>query len=250
MTRVVCPRCGFVQDNGVECGRCGIIFDRYREWKRAVREPFPGMGSGRRVWRAMRWLGAVIALAAVVLVLWDSSPPESSTNLEAIKSAQVKIIEHQRKIDVRQPHSLVLDQSEVNGWLATHLVFSHEGSNPPGSEVAAAAAEFGQEMKQVRSNVRDVKVELLDDGLRAHVLFDLYGMGLTLVLQGRLAADEGYLHFDPVSGRMGMLPLPQATLRSAVRRLFESPQNREKFRLPPEIRDIGVRQGKLVVTTR
>lgn len=250
MTRVVCPRCGFVQDSGVECGRCGIIFDRYKEWKRAVREPFPGGGSGRRVWGVARWVGGAIAVAAVVLVLWDSSPPESSANPEAIKSAQVKIIEHQRRIDARQPHSLVLDQPEVNGWLATHLVFSHETSSPPGSEVAAAAAEFGQEMKQVRSNVRDVKVELLEDGLRAHVLFDLYGMGLTLVLQGRLAAEDGYLRFEPLSGRIGMLPLPQATLRGAVRRLFESPQNREKFRLPPEIRDIGVHQGKLVVATR
>ena len=250
MTRVVCPRCGFVQDNRVECGRCGIIFDRYREWKRAVREPSPGAGSRATAWKAARWLGGMIAVTAVVLVLWDSSPPETSINPEAIKSAQVKIIEHQRKIDARKPHSLVLDQPEVNGWLATHLVFSHEASDPPGSEVAAAAADFDQEMKQVRSNVRDVKLELLDDSLRAHVLFDLYGMGLTLVLHGRLVADGGYLRFEPLDGRLGMLPLPQATLRSAVRRLFESPQNREKFHLAPEIRDIGVRQGKLVVTTR
>jgi hypothetical protein len=250
MTRVVCPRCGFVQDNKVECGRCGIIFERYREWTRAAHEPSRGAGSGRGIWKAARWIGAAMAVVAVILVLWDSSPPESATNPEAIKSAQVKIIEHQRKIDARKPHALVLDQAEVNGWLATHLVFSHEESNPPGSEVAAAASEFDREMTQVRSNVRDVKVELLDDSLRARVLFNLYGMGLTLVLQGRLGADGGYLRFEPESGRMGMLPLPQATLRSAVRRLVESPQNREKFRLPPEIRDIGVRQGKLVVSTR
>jgi hypothetical protein len=36
----------------------------------------------------------------------------------------------------------------------------------------------------------------------------------------------------------------------AVRRLFDSPENKEKFRLPPHIRDLRVENGEIVVSYR
>jgi hypothetical protein len=101
----------------------------------------------------------------------------------------------------------------------------------------------------MQSNVKDVKIELLDDQLRAHVVFDFHGLDLTLMLQGNLFARNGYLRFEPTRGKLGRLPLPEASLKSAMTRLFDSPENREKFRLPPEIRDVGVRQGKLFLSS-
>jgi len=61
---------------------------------------------------------------------------------------------------------------------------------------------------------------------------------------------NGYLHFEPTSGNLGSLPLPQSTLESAVTRLSDAPENHEKLRVPLEIRDIRIENGELVVGYR
>jgi len=39
---------------------------------------------------------------------------------------------------------------------------------------------------------------------------------MTLQLKAGLGAQNGYLHFEPLSGQIGSLPIPQSTLESAV----------------------------------
>jgi len=102
----------------------------------------------------------------------------------------------------------------------------------------------------MRSNVRDFKIQLVDDHVKAYVLFDVHGKDMTLQLEGRLAAQNGYLNFEPVSGQIGSLPIPQSTLESAVRRLMESPENREKLKLPPQIADLRIENGEVVASYR
>jgi hypothetical protein len=71
---------------------------------------------------------------------------------------------------------------------------------------------------------------------------------MTLQLEGKLGAADGYLQFEPVSGQIGSLPIPQSTLETAVRRMMESPENREKLRLPAEISDLRIENGEIVAS--
>jgi hypothetical protein len=71
---------------------------------------------------------------------------------------------------------------------------------------------------------------------------------MTLQLEGRLDARNGYLRFQPVSGQIGSLPIPQSTLESAVQRLMDSPENREKLKLPTEISDLRIENGEVVAS--
>src|SRR5207245_7363576 len=112
------------------------------------------------------------------------------------------------------------------------------------------AAPTAQDVEQMRSNVRDFKIQLEDNRVKAYVLFDVHGKDMTLQLEGRLGAQNGYLNFEPVSGQIGSLPIPQSTLESAVRRLMESPENREKLRLPSQIADLHIENGEVVATYR
>ncbi|MEE2839840.1 MAG: hypothetical protein VYC91_04845, partial [Acidobacteriota bacterium] len=59
---------------------------------------------------------------------------------------------------------------------------------------------------------------------------------------------DGYLQFEPSGGKLGSLPITRFGLERAVRRLFESPENREKFRLPTEIQDIRMEDSELVIS--
>jgi hypothetical protein len=73
---------------------------------------------------------------------------------------------------------------------------------------------------------------------------------MTLQLEGRLSAQNGYLNFEPLSGQIGSLPIPQSSLESAVQRLMNSPENREKLKLPPEITDLRIQNGEVVAVYR
>ena len=81
-------------------------------------------------------------------------------------------------------------------------------------------------------------------------LFDFHGQDLSLLLEGHLGVENGYLRFEPTGGKLGSLPIPQATLESAVRRLLTSPENREKLGLPAEIGDIRIENGNIVIAYR
>ncbi len=100
----------------------------------------------------------------------------------------------------------------------------------------------------MRSNVRDVKVQLIDDRVKAYVVFDVHGKDMTLQLEGRLAAQNGYLRFEPLGGQIGSMPIPQSALESAVQRLMDSPENRDKLKLPPEISDLRIQNGEVVAS--
>jgi len=138
----------------------------------------------------------------------------------------------------------------------TGLASDAEGNGAPkqattgGAQGAAnGAGPTPQEVEQMRSNVRDFKVQLMDDRVKAYVVFDVHGKDMTLQLEGRLGAQNGYLRFEPVSGQFGSLPIPQSALESAVvQRLMDSPENREKLKLPSEISDLRIQNGEVVAS--
>jgi len=96
--------------------------------------------------------------------------------------------------------------------------------------------------------VKDVKVDMDGDLVKAYVVFDFHGKDLSLELDGHLGSQNGYLKFIPVSGKLGSLPLPQSTLDAAVAKMMASPENREKLKLPADINDIQIQNGQAVVS--
>jgi hypothetical protein len=51
-----------------------------------------------------------------------------------------------------------------------------------------------------------------------------------------------------VSGQIGSLPIPQSTLETAVQKMMDSPENREKLKLPAEISGLKIENGELVAS--
>jgi hypothetical protein len=164
-----------------------------------------------------------------------------------------------------KPQTLELDQSELNAWLNSNLAIKHPGaeaaraapappSDQPGSaeepEARAAAPESVPTAAELKASMRDVKIELRDDSLRVYAAFDFHGKSLSLELEGRLVTRDGYLRLEPTGGRLGSLPLPASVLETAIRQVFDAPENREKFRLPSHIGEMKVEKGNLVVVPR
>ncbi|MGB2671351.1 MAG: hypothetical protein WBE73_15255 [Candidatus Acidiferrum sp.] len=207
------------------------------------------------VFRIVRWTVYACALILLILLLHTSAPPRVATSPQAAARAEQKVQDVQQAAAQGQPGTLRMDETELNSYLASHLALA--GSKPVAAAVSpspdgaadgtpSADQPTVDDVEQMRSNVKDVKVQLIDDHVRAYVVFNVHGKDMTLQLEGKLGAADGFLHFEPVSGQIGALPIPQATLEAAVRKMMESPENREKLRLPSDISDLRIENGEVV----
>lgn len=207
----------------------------------------------KRVFRIVRWTIYASALVTILLLLHKTPPPLVETSPQAAARAEEKFEQAEKAVASCQRATLRMDETELNSYLASHLDLAGTGGSnaPPSAEMPGTPSRANRspaEVEQMRSKVRDVKVQLIEDRVKAYVVFDVHGKDMTLQLEGRLGTQNGYLRFAPVSGQIGSLPIPQSTLESAVQRLMDSPENREKLKLPTEISDLRIENGEFIAS--
>jgi len=217
------------------------------------------------VWafRCLRWSTYLAVLVTLILLLHKKDPPRVQVSAQAAASAEEKVEQVQQSLAQGQKPTLRLDEAELNSYLASHLNLAQSANAPASSPTPATAqpssadpsaplgtsdSSSASDVEQMRSSVKDVKVQMEGDRVKAYVVFDLHGKDMTLELVGRIGAVDGFLKFEPISGQLGALPIPQSTLETAVQRLMDSPENRDKLRLPSDISDMHVENGQLVAT--
>lgn len=225
--------------------------------------PSPEKPVSTWVWafRLLRWSTYFAALITLILLLHKTPPPAVQSSPQAAARAEEKFQKAEESVSQGQKATLRLDESELNSYLASHLDLATRAAAPlpaasapvaPASNDSPVTDDPGDaspaDIEQVRSSVKDVKVQMEGDQVHAYVVFDVHGKDMTLDLAGKLGSQDGYLKFTPVSGQLGSLPIPQSTLESAVQRLMDSPENREKLKLPSDIADMHIENGQLVAT--
>lgn len=204
-----------------------------------------------RVYRVFRLVLLAALLVVLFLILRTDTPPDVPVDENALASLQAKIDQMQQPA-TRQVRELRLNEAELNGWLTSNLAIA-SASPPPEStprarqDMPLPRGETDLTVEEVQSNVRDVKIKIDGDQIHGYVLFELYGKDLSLTLNGGLELRDGYLRLTPTAMKLGSMPIPRATLERAVRQLFDSPGNREQFRVPPPISDIRVENSTLII---
>ncbi len=224
----------------------------------------------KTLYKILSWTSLAGLILTIVLVFWKSPAPNVAFDPSAAARAEKKFEAADEAKAAGQPGQVALDRTELNSYLAQNLQLEPQPGGTanvgaPGQSASGAAtsqpangntlsdpaaAVAGNEqptLEQVQSSVKDVKVDMDGDVVKAYVLFDFHGKDLSLELDGHLSADNGYMKFEPISGKLGSLPLPQSTLDAAVENLMASPENREKLRLPNDISDIKIVDGQAVI---
>jgi hypothetical protein len=236
-----------------------------------------------KLYKILSWSSLAALVLTIVLVLHKSPAPNIPFDAGAAARAEQKFAAADQAKASGQPGQVALDRSELNSYLAQNL--QTEGAGPGASSsgaatgastgstadnsssangvtAAAPAADGGnaandpsaalaagdpRSLEDVQSTVKDVKVDMVGDLVKAYVIFDFHGKDISLELDGHLSAENGFMKFEPVSGKLGSLPLPQSTLNAAVEKMMASPENRDKLRLPADISDIKIVDGKAVI---
>jgi hypothetical protein len=233
-------------------------------------------GPFKIAYRIVRWTALAIMVLALILVAHKSPAPNLPYDANAAASAQQKFTAAGQTQASGQPAQVQLDPNELNSFLQHSVAtegsaqsttnYVMPGAAPDASEDDAARnqaspsaqpsdgsapdlnADTDQTLDQVQSNVKDFKVDMAGDIAKIYVVFDFHGKDMSLELDGHISAENGYLKFDPVAGKLGSMPLPQSTLQAAVDKLMSSPENREKLRLPPDVSGIQIVDGQVVLS--
>jgi len=173
----------------------------------------------------------IFTIGMVLTMLRPSPPLQIHIDPEAADRLAGKMARTAMAIRMGRAHSLTLNEAELNQWMRENLM-------------VASASQEG------RSVLKDVRLNLMDSHVRAYVLVMLYGKDISLRLDGAIETREGFVRLKPTTGRIGSLPLPSPVLDLLVRQLFEAPQNRAMFELPPQIESIGIERSELVIMVR
>ncbi len=229
-----------------------------------VRDPTV-FDKARKYYRVAQWVTLGLILIVVVLIMRKGTPPPVVTDPSAAARAEEKIRDSQVAQSMGEPHKLQLDSTELNSYLNANLATTGNSAAPSPAAPANAqqapspaasgsapvnapqATDAAPTLEEVQSSVRDVKVDMVGDVVKAYVIFNFHGQDLSLELDGHIHAENGYLKFEPTSGSIGSMPLPAATLQSVAERILDSPENRDKMKLPAGVSNIRVVDGQVVV---
>jgi hypothetical protein len=220
------------------------------------------------LYKLLSWSSLAGLVLTIVLVLHKAPAPNIPFDPNAAERAEQKFAAADQAKASGQPGQVALDRSELNSYLAQNLQTqtpapvgtptvsgagvapaapADGGGNAVNDPSAALAAGDPRSIEDVQSSVKDVKVDMVGDLVKAYVIFDFHGKDISLELDGHLSSENGFVKFEPVSGKLGSLPLPQSTLNAAVEKMMASPENRDKLRLPPDISDIKIVDGQAVI---
>jgi hypothetical protein len=223
----------------------------------------------KKLYRILTWASLIGLIVTVMLVLRKSPAPDVPYDAAAAARVEQKFAaaDQARAGGQKGKVEVQLDRTELNSYLAQNLDLGNQptatsttgrpvGANTPQGTAGSAGVDplagiAGPDtptLEQVQSAVKDVKVDMDGDLVKAYVIFDFHGKDLSLELDGHLKSEGGYIRFDPVAGKLGSLPLPKSTLDAAVEKLMNSPENREKMKLPADISDIQIEDGQAKVT--
>ena len=255
---VTCPKCGAEQQGGFECRRCGIIFAKYK-----IPSPPPQatletsdpseIGSPQsnrivRLFRVLPWVSLVLTLGILSAILRQAPALPIQSDPQAADRVAAKMAMLQQSTQTNRAANIALSEAELNQWMRDNLaIASAHHAQQAGLSVPAGSAAT---VEAVQSALKDVRMHLAGNQLHAYALFHIYGKDISLQLDGTLETRDGYVRLTPTAGKLGSLPIPNATLGHVVTQLFESPQNREQFQLPPQIQSVRVENSTLVITSR
>ena len=219
------------------------------------------------LYKLLSWSSLAGLVLTIVLVLHKAPAPNIPFDPNAAERAEQKFAAADQAKASGQPGQVALDRSELNSYLAQNLqtetpapvgtpavggagvapAAAADRGNTANDPSAALAAGDPRSIEDVQSSVKDVKVDMVGDLVKAYVIFDFHGKDISLELDGHLSSENGFVKFEPVSGKLGSLPLPQSTLNAAVEKMMASPENRDKLRLPSDISDIKIVDGQAVI---
>jgi hypothetical protein len=172
----------------------------------------------------------VLALMAVLLALRAPSATLVPASAQDVKGFDEKILSLEQARQQGATQTVHITEAELTSKLQQGL----DGIAPDAGTVVLRAAS----------------VQLEGDEFRGVFTLDASGKDLYLSMTGTLGVLNGRLQIQPSSAKLGSLPIPAIAFRRILERQFDTPDTRERLRLPEFIKDVRIENGELVLETQ
>jgi hypothetical protein len=171
-----------------------------------------------------------LALIAVLMALRAPSATLVPVSAQDVKAFDEKILSLEQAHQQGVSHTAHIREAELTSKLQQGL-----DEIPPdrGAIVLKAAS-----------------VQLEGGGFVGVFTLDASGKELYLTMTGTLGVLDGRLQIQPSTAKLGSLPIPAMAFRHVLQKQFDSPETRERLRLPEFIKDVHIENGELLVETR
>lgn len=180
----------------------------------------------KKIYRIISWSLLILTVLSILLVLRKPSMPPVATSPQAAKSFDEKITQVEQAHQQGAPQEIHITEEELNSKLQESMQ-----APPAGGPAALDAAS----------------IHLDGDRLIGTLTVKVSGKPLYLTLGGNLGAVNGQLQFTPTEIKMGSLPVPLSAVESTLRQKLDSPEMRERLKLPDSIKDVRIENGELVI---
>lgn len=185
----------------------------------------------RKIVNIVSWAMILLGLVCVVLALRQPSVASVATSPEAARSFDAKLAQLAQAGGLGVPGQIRITESELNSRLQEVL---REAPPEAGGAPSLEAAT----------------IRLAGDGFVGTFKMRVHSVSLYLTVGGTLRAANGQLQFTPRELKLGSLPIPVFTVESALRAKLDSPEVRDRLRLPESMQDVRIENGELVLQAR
>jgi hypothetical protein len=172
---------------------------------------------------------SILAIALIAFMMALRSPNVTLVPVSAqdAKSFDEKIASLEQAHQQGVAHTAHITEAELTSKLQQGI---DESANAQGSVALKAAS-----------------VHLGDDGFAGMFTLSVSGKELYLTMTGTLGDINGRFQIQPTTAKLGSLPIPAMAFRSLLQKQFDSPEARERLRLPEFIKDVHIVNGELLV---
>jgi len=159
---------------------------------------------------------------------------------------------------LRAPSATLVPVSAQDAKSFDEKISSLEQAHPQGVSRTAHLTEteltskLQQGVDEIASDggtifLKAASVHLEGDSFVGVFTLSVSGKELYLTMTGTLGVRDGRLQIQPSAAKLGTLPIPAMAFRGILEKQFDSPESRERLRLPDFIKDVHIENGELLV---
>jgi hypothetical protein len=182
----------------------------------------------KKVSRTISATVLALALIAVLMALRSPNATLVPASAQDAKTFDEKIASLEQAHQQGAAHTAHITETELTSKLQQGI--DENAGNAQGSVALKAAS-----------------VHLEGDGFAGVFTLSVGGKELYLTMTGTLGVVDGRLRIQPSTAKLGSLPIPAMAFRRLLQKQFDSPEARERLRLPEFIKDVHIVNGALLV---
>lgn len=202
-------------------------------------------GTGKKIYKVVRWVALVALIVVVVFALKKPAPPAPPLAPQAVKEQAQQFESKLQQIETAERNGNTPDadattftSNEVNAFIQD------------ASERAKTEAAKQPTLAEAQAEVKDTQVAFSGNEVIAQAVTERYGQDVYVTVRGRLGAENGYLRFYPTGFKIGDLSVPVSLVDPTLQKKLNEPDTHEKLKLPDFVQDLRVENGQLVMVPK